>query len=197
MRALLRTSCLLAMTTVANPSLEGIACRSVHLVYPGEQADAFYHEITVANSAAGTYFAVCGWDMGYFGIQQLTNNQKLIIFSVWDSRQNDPNAVADEARTKLIYKDPAVRIGRFGNEGTGGQSFFDFDWQLGENHRFLVTAEADGVRTIYTGHFFVPEAGWAAMVSSRISGVIASRPLSCELRNLATVGSVRRASGKR
>src|SRR5262249_18142465 len=104
--------------------LEGIACRSVHLQYRAPQGTAFYNEIAVEKSAEGTYFCVCGFNQGYYGLQELRDGKKLLIFSVWDpGKQNDPNSVADEQRVTLLYRDEAVRVGRFGNEGTGGQSF--------------------------------------------------------------------------
>jgi len=112
----------------------------------------------VANSAEGTYFCVCGFNRGYYGIQELTNGKKVIIFSVWDpGRQNDPSAVAEEERVKLLYQGEGVRIRRFGGEGTGGQSFFDYDWKVGETYRFLVTAKVEDKRTAFAAHFFVPE----------------------------------------
>ncbi len=47
-----------------------VACRSVHLFYSAPEGLAFYNEVTVGQSAAGTYFMACGFDLGYFGIQQ-------------------------------------------------------------------------------------------------------------------------------
>ena len=49
---------------------------------------------------------------------------------MWDpaSGQN-PKTVPDEKRVKMLHKGEGVRVGRFGNEGTGGQSFLDFDWK--------------------------------------------------------------------
>jgi len=142
----------------ADERLQGIACRSVHLQWEAPEGVAFYNEITPLRSADGTYFCVCGFNMGYYGIQELANGKKLLIFSVWDpGRQNDKNAVADEQRVKMLYKDDAVRVGRFGGEGTGGQSFFDYDWKIGETYRFLVTAEAAGSRTAFAAWFFLPE----------------------------------------
>jgi hypothetical protein len=161
----------------ADERLKGIACRSVHLRYPAPAGAAFYNEVTVAQSAPGTYFAVCGWDKGYYGMQQLGNGKKLLIFSVWDSGQNDPKAVAKERHVQLLHKDKAVRVGRFGGEGTGGQSFFDYDWQRGQTYRFLVTARPGGARTEYAGHFYLPEAkAWKHLVT--FSTVTGGRPLN-------------------
>jgi hypothetical protein len=142
----------------ADERLEGIACRSVHLQWEAPEGTAFYNEVTPLRSADGTYFCVCGFNMGYYGIQELASGKKLLIFSVWDpGRQNDRNAVAEEQRVNLLYKDEAVRVGRFGGEGTGGQSFFDYVWKTGETYRFLVTAEAASSRTAFAAWFFLPE----------------------------------------
>lgn len=155
---------------------EGIACRSVHLGYTAPQGVAFYNEITVEQSAEGTYFAVIGFNKGYFGIQELSDGKKVVIFSVWDpGAQNDPKKVADDQRVKLLHKDDAVRIGRFGNEGTGGQSFLDFDWKIGETYRFLVKAQPQGERTAYSGYFFAPEEKkWRHLVT--FSTITTSKP---------------------
>jgi hypothetical protein len=164
--------CLVVVTSTlgvhADEKLEGIACRSVHLNYPGPEGDAFYNEVKVEKSAEGTYFCVCGFSKGYYGIQEQTKGKKVLIFSVWDpGKQNDPKAVKDDDRVKLTHKDPSVRVGRFGNEGTGGQSFLDYDWKVGETYRFLVKAKSDGPgRTEYAGWFFRPERKeWQQLVS--------------------------------
>lgn len=140
----------------ADEKLEGIACRSVHLAYTAGEGVAFYNEVAVEKSAPGTYFCAIGWNKGYFGIQELGNGKKLAIFSVWDSDQNDPKAVDDEKRVKMLRKDEKVRIGRFGGEGTGGQSFYDFEWKLGDTYRFMVASKIDGKRTEYSGYFGAP-----------------------------------------
>jgi hypothetical protein len=150
---------LLALVAPADERLEGIACRSVHLGYPAPEGVAFYNEATVETSADGTYFMVCGWGKGYFGIQELANGKKLVLFSVWDpAAGDDPKTVPEEKRVKLLHKGDGVRVGRFGNEGTGGQSFFDLDWKTGETYRFLVTAKpADAGRTAYAGYVYLPD----------------------------------------
>jgi Domain of unknown function (DUF3472)/Domain of unknown function (DUF5077) len=165
---LLILALLFVPSATADEKLKGIACRSVHLGYQAEKGAAFYNEVKVETSADGTYFMACGWSKGYFGIQELANGKKLVIFSVWDpSAGDDPATVPDDKRVKMLHKDDAVRVKRFGNEGTGGQSFFDYDWKVGETYRFLVTAKPDSdTRTAYSGYFFVPEAKtWKHLVT--------------------------------
>src|ERR1700676_1579796 len=97
---------------------EGVAWRSVHLQYPAPEGVAFYNEVAVDLSARGTYFIACGFDVGYFGIQELGDGKKVILFSVWDaSDKNDPDAVEEQKRVKVLQKDEKVRVARFGNEG--------------------------------------------------------------------------------
>ena len=146
-----------ALAAPADEKLKGIACRSVHLSYPAPEGVAFTNEVTVEKSADGTYFMVCGWGKGYFGIQELADGKKIVLFSVWDPASgNDPKTIPAEKRVKLIYKDDAVRVKRFGSEGTGGQSFFDLDWKIGQTYRFLVTAKPDGTdRTAYSGYLYL------------------------------------------
>ncbi len=156
---LIATMMVLITTKVrADEKLKGIACRSVHLAYPAPVAVSFYNEITIEKSAPGTYFMVCGWGKGYFGIQELANGKKLVLFSVWDpGNQDDPKTVKEEVQVKTLHKGEGVRVGRFGGEGTGGQSFFDYDWKIGETYRFLVTAKAVEKRSEYSGYFYIPE----------------------------------------
>ena len=166
--ALCLTALALTAGVRADEKLKDIACRSVHLHYPAPEGDAFFNEVKVEKSAEGTYFCVCGFSKGYYGIQELGNGKKLLIFSVWDpGSQNDPKKVKEDDRVKLTHKDPAVRVGRFGNEGTGGQSFLDYDWKIGETYRFLVKAKADGPnRTEFAGWFWHPEKKeWMHLVS--------------------------------
>jgi hypothetical protein len=144
--------------SLADETLKGIACPSVHLSYPAPTSVAFYQEAMIEKTAAGTYFMVCGWNRGYFGMQELANGKKRILFSVWDpGDQDDPKTVKDEQRVKLLHRDESVRVGRFGGEGTGGQSFFDFDWKIGETYQFLVTAKAADTRSEYSGFFYDPD----------------------------------------
>lgn len=164
---------------MADEKLKGIACRSVHLAYDAPNGTAFYNEMTIDASVDGTYFMACGWNKGYFGIQELANGKRLVIFSVWDPNSGeDPKKVPDEKRVKILHKDDAVRVGRFGNEGTGGQSFLDFDWKIGTTYRFLVTNTPDGrERNAFAGYFYQPEKqAWTHLVT--FSTIAGSKPLS-------------------
>jgi hypothetical protein len=165
--AFMITSCLTG-TIKADEKLAGKACRSVHLGYRNApEGNAFYNEIRVDKSARGTYFSACGFNHGYYGIQEQGNGKKVVIFSIWDpGNQDDPKTVDPEKRVKLVYKDPQVRTGRFGNEGTGGQSFLDLDWKLGQTYRFLVTSKPAGDRTEFSAFISTPDAKpWRHLVT--------------------------------
>lgn len=145
------------------------AARSVHLHYPGNHATAFYNELTVEQSVPGSYFMACGFDAGYFGLQELGGGKKVVLFSVWDNaRGNDARSVPVEQRVEVLYQAKDVRVRRFGGEGTGGQCFFDYDWKIGQTYRLLVTAKPDGKKTTYAGWFYLPEhSQWKHLVSFR------------------------------
>src|SRR5438128_2568557 len=44
----------------ADEKLKDITCRSVHLFYAAAEGLAYYKEVTIDQSAEGTYFMVCG-----------------------------------------------------------------------------------------------------------------------------------------
>jgi len=145
------------------------AARSVHLGYPAPDAVAFYNELTVEESVTGSYFMACGFNHGYFGIQELGNGKKVVIFSVWDpTKGNDPNAVAKDRRVEILHQADDVLARRFGGEGTGGQSFYNFDWKIGATYRFLVRATVEEHKTAYASYFYLPESKtWKHLVTFR------------------------------
>ncbi|MHC4120264.1 MAG: DUF3472 domain-containing protein [Planctomycetota bacterium] len=134
------------------------AARSVHLRYPAEQGVVYYNEVTVQKSYPGSYFCVCGFGHGYFGIQELWRGRKVVIFSVWDpGKQNNPNSVPADRRVKVLHEGKDVRVSRFGNEGTGGKSMFDYQWKVGETYKCMVKATVEGDRTTYAAYFYLNE----------------------------------------
>ncbi len=89
------------------PAAEPRAARSVHLGWTAPDADWFCLEMTVQESVPGSYFMACGWNTGYFGIQELSEGRKVVIFSVWDPTQgDDPKQVKAEDRVELTFQRP-------------------------------------------------------------------------------------------
>jgi len=46
---------------------------------------------------------------------------------------------------------------RFGGEGTGGQSFFNYDWKIGQTYKFMVQATVESDKTSFAAWFFLNE----------------------------------------
>jgi hypothetical protein len=131
------------------------AARSVHLGWSAAEGTDFHHALTVEESTPGSYFMACGWNTGYFGLQELSKGDKIVLFSVWDpTKGDDPKLVPADRRVEALHQDPAAKIGRFGGEGTGAQCKYPYAWKIGETCRFLVRAAVDGDKTAYAGWFF-------------------------------------------
>ena len=146
------------------------AARSVHLGYPAPDGALFYNEAVVEESAPGSYFMACGWNTGYFGIQQLgAESNKVVIFSVWDQSKGDnANTVPLEKRVEVLFEGENVKVSRFGGEGTGGKSMFKHHWKIGETNRFVVQAKVEGDKTAYTGWLFLNDRReWKKLVTFR------------------------------
>lgn len=142
----------------------GLRGPSVHLIYDiGEKEDVewTYNEVTVPidGDVVGSYYCAQGFDGGYFGIQHNGINDKRVIFSVWNAMDSDNSgAVLPEYRVTVNDKGRDVNINDFGNEGSGKQSFLNYDWQPGKTYKFLVHAvHPDTSSTDYTAYFFMPE----------------------------------------
>jgi hypothetical protein len=73
-----------------------------------------------------------------------------------------------DQRVEVLHAGEDVLVKRVGGEGTGGQSFFNYDWQLGQTYRFLVRATVEGEKTAYAGYFYLPESkAWKHLVTFR------------------------------
>jgi len=148
---------------------------SVHLSYsvPRDQKIEYaYSEITVPKDQdpIGSYFMANGFGEGYFGIQVNGPNERRVLFSIWSPFQTDiPKDIPEDQRIVLIAKGPEVRVGEFGNEGSGGQSFLVYPWVAGKTYRFLTEVKPDGEgRTVYTSWFGDKGAGeWRLIASFR------------------------------
>ncbi|HUB59661.1 MAG TPA: DUF3472 domain-containing protein [Puia sp.] len=139
---------------------------SVHLTYPlpaGFDASWFYNEVTVppGQDVQGSYFMACGFAQGYFGMQVNSPTERHILFSVWSPFEtDDPAAIPDSQRIRLLDKGAGVHTGAFGNEGAGGQSYLNYPWKAGHTYRFLLHAQPAARRhTIFTAWWYAPESG--------------------------------------
>jgi len=146
------------------------AARSVHLSYAAPEGDLFYNEVTVEQSTPGSYFMACGWNTGYFGMQELNSpTNKLVIFSVWDqTKGDDASKVPLEQRVEVLHEGAGAKVSRFGGEGTGGKCMWPYLWETNNTCRFAVRASVEGEKTGYEGWFFDKRSGtWKHLVTFR------------------------------
>ena len=133
---------------------------SVHLSYtmPMEKnIKWFYNEVTIPTGLdpIGSYFMANGFAEGYFGFQVNSENERRILFSVWSPFKTDnPAAIPEDQKIKMLKKGEGVYTGEFGNEGSGGQSYLRYKWEAGKTYQFLNSVEPDGKgATQYTAYF--------------------------------------------
>ena len=147
---------------------------SVHLGYglPEENVEWFYNEVVVPEEGdiPSSYYMVCGFGQGYFGMQNNSPHKRRVLFSVWSPYETDNAAeIPDSLRVVLLKKGENVQVQDFGNEGSGGQSFMHYEWKPGECCRFLMGIRPDGNgNTVYTAYFFDNHKGkWQLVASFR------------------------------
>lgn len=140
---------------------------SVHMKYTlpttSGTIEWFYNEVTVPEGAdqIGSYFMSNGFNEGYFGMQVNSETERRVLFSVWSPYQtDDPTTIPDDYKVILTKKGEDVIIGEFGNEGSGGQSYWKYNWKAGKTYKFLnrVRPLNNGFSE-YTGYFYSDEIG--------------------------------------
>lgn len=147
---------------------------STHLVYqiPDGTGDIewFYNEIEIdeGQDVIGSYFMANGFAEGYFGIQVNSPKERRILFSVWSPyKTDDPSSIPEEYRIKLLKKGEEVHAGKFGNEGSGGQSYKVFNWKTNTRYGFLLGAKPTGdSTTVFTAYFYDPVFGDWQLIAS-------------------------------
>ncbi|MFC2110111.1 DUF3472 domain-containing protein [Bacteroidota bacterium] len=121
----------------------------------------FYSELQIPKDqdVIGSYFVANGFGEGYFGMQVNSPTERRILFSVWSPYKTDnPNEIPKEERIQLLKKGNDVITNKFGNEGSGGQSFKVFNWKSNINYKFLLGATPSNKGyTDYVAYFFDPE----------------------------------------
>lgn len=149
---------------------------SVHLNYqiPETAGDIlyYYNEITVPenNDVLGSYFMANGFAHGYFGMQVNSETERRVLFSVWSPyKTDDPKDIPEDQRIEMLKKGEDVHTGKFGNEGSGGQSYYKFMWKAGNTYKFLLKGMPTGKgETDFTAWFFTPEVNkWKLIASFR------------------------------
>jgi len=130
--------------------------RAVHLNWQAPPCDAFYGEVVVENSAQGSYFMVCGWRGGYFGIQERADKTKVAIFSLWDpvAESKDNKGDKNRDRVEVLFHMDGTQIKQFHDGGTGPQCLIDWPWEIGQTNRFLVRSRTEGGKTTYAGFIY-------------------------------------------
>ena len=139
---------------------------SVHLAYqtpPNTDLTYAYSEITVpqGEDQEGAYFMANGFGEGYFGFQVNSDTERRVLFSVWSPfRTDNPAEIPAEDRVVTLAKGDGVHAQDFGNEGSGGQSYWIHPWKAGVTYRFLTEVKPDGQgNTQYTSWFGEKQAG--------------------------------------
>ena len=146
---------------------------SVHLNF-GMPKDVdieyFYNEITVpvGQDPEGSYFMANGFGEGYFGIQVNGPQERRVLFSVWSPFKTDrPGDIPEAEKIVLLDKGEGVHTGEFGNEGSGGQSYFRYPWKAGTTYKFLLKGTPDGKgNAVFTAWFYAPEAAKWQLIAS-------------------------------
>jgi hypothetical protein len=147
---------------------------SVHLNYDltkiKTDVEWFYNEITVPkdNDVTGSYFMANGFAEGYFGMQVNSDTERRVLFSVWSPfNTDDPGQIPDDKKIRLLQKGEGVHTGEFGNEGSGGQSYLQYNWQAGVAYKFLVHAQpVENNYTNYSAYFYAAEKNKWLLIAS-------------------------------
>lgn len=119
----------------------------------GSGYTCLYGEIDVLATGPTIYYCGCNWwpgapAGGYTGIQDQGNGTHNMIFSIWDTDK--------DLHAETVWKDSQTVANRFGGEGVGAHSHFNYDWQVGKTYRYFAIKKPDpsGVKTLCTVFFY-------------------------------------------
>lgn len=139
----------------------GPSCHLNYEIPTNKDVSYYYNEVFVpeGEDVLASYFMANGFGEGYFGMQVNSPTERRVLFSVWSPfHTDDPKSIPDDEKIVLLKKGEGVQTGEFGNEGSGGQSFFRYNWKAGQRYKFLLKGVPDGKgNTDYTAWFFIPE----------------------------------------
>ncbi|HVS96543.1 MAG TPA: DUF3472 domain-containing protein, partial [Puia sp.] len=150
-----------------------------HTPAPPRSVEWFYNEVTVPvdQDVIGSYFMADGFSDGYFGMQVNSPTERRILFSVWSPFAIDnPSAIPDSLRVRLVKKGADVHAGTFGDEGSGGQSYLVYPWVAGRTYRFLLRAQPMTAPAASSGPSVPASSGPSVPASSGPSVPVSSSP---------------------
>lgn len=132
------------------------AARTVHLVYDAAQADIYYSEMIVDEISDHSFIVPCGWENGYFGLQQFDGeNKRALNFAVWTpSDTADADTPLSDEPVEVVYASPKCVIKQLGGKAGGFQCMRQMNWRLGETNRFAIQAQVQSNKTAYTAWLF-------------------------------------------
>ncbi len=145
---------------------------SVHLRYgvprntPLQYA---YSEVTVpeGQDVIGSYFMANGFGEGYFGMQVNSATERRVCFR--SGVHSLPITLATLPKDQQVLglaRGPEVKLGEFGNEGSGGQSYLIYPWKAGMTYRFLTEVKPDGKGSTRYTSWFGPKDGDFRLIAS-------------------------------
>ncbi|MCL1663168.1 DUF3472 domain-containing protein [Elizabethkingia ursingii] len=148
----------------------GPSCHLGYTIPTSSNVSYYYNEVTVpvGEDKIGSYFMANGFGEGYFGIQVNSTTERRVLFSVWSPfPTDDPNNIPPDHKIILNKAGSGVTIGEFGNEGSGGQSYYKYNWTAGQTYKFLLKGEPDGTgKTDYTAWFLSPDTTTWKLIAS-------------------------------
>ncbi|MCL1666871.1 DUF3472 domain-containing protein [Elizabethkingia ursingii] len=148
----------------------GPSCHLGYTIPTSSNVSYYYNEVTVpvGEDKIGSYFMANGFGEGYFGIQVNSATERRVLFSVWSPfPTDDPNNIPPDHKIVLNRAGSGVTIGEFGNEGSGGQSYYKYNWTAGQTYKFLLKGEPDGTgKTDYTAWFLSPDTTTWKLIAS-------------------------------
>ncbi len=101
-----------------------------YLNAPSNHFDMIMADFKVDSTTLYTYYAAMCWNNGYCGVQRGGNGFfKHVHFSLWD-----PEGMYSE----VIWHDYNVIVQRFGGEGTGWKTMWNFRWKEHQQYRLAV-----------------------------------------------------------
>eukprot|EP00931_Biecheleriopsis_adriatica_P058845 TRINITY_DN3510_c0_g1_i3.p1 TRINITY_DN3510_c0_g1~~TRINITY_DN3510_c0_g1_i3.p1 ORF type:complete len:637 (+),score=72.74 TRINITY_DN3510_c0_g1_i3:72-1982(+) len=150
---------------------------SNHLLYQGKSGQQWwYNQVTVKESSDVSYFSVNGHRFGYFGIQMVRRSpfHGRIVCSIWDQLCTGDNAAEcpEEKRVEVLACGVGVTCTRFGGEGTGAKSQWEWNgWQVGKTYGFMTEIKAVGDDRMETSCWLHAEelGGWKLLSQMEVN----------------------------